>query len=61
MGWKKTGLLSVAFALGSMGGFGSIHTTDTVAAATVKESAKVYNQFQQYVQKWHLLLTHGII
>ncbi|OMD92901.1 hypothetical protein BSK49_00500 [Paenibacillus odorifer] len=51
MGWKKTGLLSVAFALGSMGGFGSIHTTDTVAAATVKESAKVYNQFQQYVQK----------
>lgn len=51
MGWKKAGLLSVAFALGSVGGFGSIHTTDTVSAAAAKESASVYNQFQQYVQK----------
>jgi hypothetical protein len=44
------GLLSVAIALGSVGGIGSLHT-DTVAAATSKESTSVYKFFQLYVQK----------
>ncbi|KTD86119.1 hypothetical protein [Paenibacillus etheri] len=50
MNWKKVGLLSAAIVLGSVGGFGSIHT-NTVAAATSKESTSVYKLFQQYVQK----------
>ncbi|WP_339315323.1 hypothetical protein [Paenibacillus sp. FSL R10-2734] len=50
MGWKKAGLISFTIALGSMGGFGSIHTTGTVSAATAKDSPSAYNQFQQYVQ-----------
>lgn len=50
MNWKKVGLLSVAIALGSVGGIGSIHT-NTVAAASSKETTNVYKLFQQYLQK----------
>ena len=51
MEWKKVGLISVAIALGFVGGLGSIYTTNTASAAATTESASYYNQFQQYVQK----------
>lgn len=50
MEWKKAGLLSVAIALGSVTGL-STSGIEPVLAATATETVKVYNQFQQYVQK----------
>lgn len=50
MNWKKSGLLSIAIALGSVTGFSTLGI-EPVSAATAMESASVYNQFQQYVQK----------
>ncbi|MBY3620604.1 hypothetical protein HGO21_13700 [Acinetobacter sp. CUI P1] len=50
MNWKKSGLLSIAIALGSVTGFSTLGI-EPVSAATATESASVYNQFQQYVQK----------
>lgn len=50
MSWKKVGLLSAVIALGSVTGLG-ILSTEPVLAAKETETAKVYNQFQQVVQK----------
>jgi hypothetical protein len=50
LNWKKTGLLSISIALGSVTGFSTLGI-EPVSAATATESAGVYNQFQQYVQK----------
>ncbi|KTD86116.1 hypothetical protein [Paenibacillus etheri] len=50
MNWKKTGLLSISIALGSVTGLSTLGI-EPVLAATATETVKVYNQFQQYVQK----------
>lgn len=50
MNWKKAGLLSIAIALGSVTGLGTLGI-EPVLAATAKETVKVNKQFQQYVQK----------
>lgn len=50
MSWKQVGLLSAVIALGSVPVLGSLSTAP-VLAATGTETAKIYNQFQQYVQK----------
>ncbi|WP_419886549.1 hypothetical protein [Paenibacillus sp. B-A-8] len=50
MNWKKASLLSIAITLGSVTGFSTL-VIEPVLAATATETLKVYNQFQQYVQK----------
>jgi hypothetical protein len=50
LNWKKASLLSIAITIGSVTGL-STWGIEPVLAATATESAGVYNQFQQYVQK----------
>jgi len=44
MNWKKAGLLSIAIALGSVTGLGTLGI-EPVLAATAKETVKVNKQF----------------